>query len=208
MDKQHHDDTNVKFLVELLESNNGLIRRNARLALMEMGSAAAIPLSKTLMNSGQDQARWGAAKALGAIVDPRTIPALVSALDDTDPDVGWLVVLALKKFKKSAWKLMLHKLIENGGTSARLRKGVRHVFTGQRAQGFDDLLKKLMRALEDAAHPDEGIIIAAEILMHIRNEEAGTTGAMQPTYAARPNPDSAHRFYKNRAQHTTMEEWR
>ena len=96
----------------------------------------------------------------------------MNALEDTDSDVAWLAGLALKKFKKSAWKLLFQKLIENGVDSVRLRNGARHVFSGQKEAGFTDLLEELMIALEDTALPEAGAIVATEILKRMRSDDA------------------------------------
>jgi HEAT repeat protein len=172
MNTQPSTDTDLQSLMRMLESKDGLVRQKARIALVEMGDPAVIPLSEALKHSKLDHTRWGAAKALGEIVDARSIPALVHALDDTDADVAWLAGLALKKFEKAAWKLLLQKLIENGVDSVRRRNGTRHVFSGQKAEGFNDLLEELMTALEDSALPEAGGIVAGEILKRMRSDDA------------------------------------
>ena len=96
----------------------------------------------------------------------------MSALDDTDTDVAWLAGVALKKFEKAAWRILLQKLIESGVDSVRLRNGTRHVFSGQKEEGFNDLLEELMTALEDTALPEAGAIIATEILKRMRSDDA------------------------------------
>jgi HEAT repeat protein len=174
MDAQQSTDPDLKSLMKMMESKDGLIRQKARIALVEMGDPAVIPLSEALTHSKLDHTRWGAAKALGEIVDVRSIPALVNALDDTDADVAWLAGLALKKFEKAAWRTLLQKLIESGVDSVRLRNGVRHVFSGQKDGRFDDLLEELMTALEDTALPEAGGIVAGEILKRIRSDDADT----------------------------------
>jgi HEAT repeat protein len=172
MNTQPSTDTDLQSLMRMLESKDGLVRQKARIALVEMADPAVIPLSEALMHSKLDHTRWGAAKALGEIVDVRSIPALVSALDDTDADVAWLAGVALKKFEKDAWRLLLQKLIVNGVDSVRRRNGTRHVFSGQKAEGFNDLLEELMTALEDSALPEAGGIVAGEILKRMRSDDA------------------------------------
>jgi len=165
-------DTSLKSLMKMLESKDGLVRQKARLLLVEMDGPAVIPLSEALTHSKLDQTRWAAAKALGEIVDVRSLPALVNALEDTDSDVAWLAGVALKKFEKAAWKPLLQRLIENGVDSVRLRNGTRHVFSTQKEQGFNDLLEELMTALEDTALPEAGAIVATEVLKRMRIENA------------------------------------
>ena len=172
MDTQYSDDTNLKSLMKRLESTDGLVRQKARRALVEIGDSAVIPLSETLMHSKLDQTRWAAAKALGEIIDTKSLPALVNALEDTNTDVAWLAGMALKKFEKVAWKILLQQLVENGVDSVRLRNGARHVFSGQKEEGFNDLLEELMTALEDTALPESGAIVATEILKRMRRKDA------------------------------------
>jgi HEAT repeat protein len=174
MHAQQSDDATLQSLMKMLESKDGLVRQKARIALVEMGDPAVIPLSEALAHSKLDHTRWGAAKALGEMVDVRSISALVNALDDTDADVAWLAGLALKKFEKGAWRLLLQKLIESGVDSVRLRNGARHVFSGQKVEGFNDLLEELMTALEDSALPEAGGIAAGEILKRMRSDKANT----------------------------------
>ena len=172
MDTQHSTDANLQSLMKMLESKDGLIRKKARISLVEMGEPAVPLLSEALTHSKLDQTRWGAAKALGEIVDERSIPALVKALDDTDSDVAWLAGVALKKFEKAAWKILLLQLIESGVDSVRLRNGTRHVFSGQKEDGFDDLLEELMTSLGDTALPESSAIVATEILKRMRGDDA------------------------------------
>jgi hypothetical protein len=179
MEIQQSVDAKLQSLMKMLESRDGLIRQKARLALVEMGDSAVIPLAEALRHSTLDQTRWGAAKALGEIVDIRSIPALVNALDDTDADVAWLAGMALKKFEKAAWMLLLQKLIETGVDSIRLRNGVRHVFSNQKEAGFNDLLEELRTALEDTALPESGGVVAGEILKRMRSDAAKAADAAE-----------------------------
>lgn len=168
MSPQQSTDATLQVLMKQLESKDGLLRQKARISLVVLGESAVLPLSDTLQHSRNAPARWGAAKALGEIVDERSIPALVSALDDKNADVAWLAGLALKKFKKAAWMHLLQKLIESGVDSVRLRNGTRHVFSTQKEEGFNDLLEELMIALEDAALPEAGPLVATEIVRRMR----------------------------------------
>lgn len=172
MNTQQSTNADLKSLMEMLESKDGLARQKARIALVELGDPAVTPLSEELLHSKLNHTRWAAAKALGEIVDVRSIPALVNALDDKDADVAWLAGLALQKFEKAAWRLLLQKLIESGVDSVRLRNGTRHVFSSQKDGEFNDLLEELMTALEDTALPEAGGIVAGEILKRMRSHKA------------------------------------
>jgi HEAT repeat protein len=73
----------------LLASKNGVFRCRARAALVEMGKPAVGALESGLKDRNQT-VRWESAKALGSIRDPRSIDALVAALQDKLFDVRWL----------------------------------------------------------------------------------------------------------------------
>lgn len=151
MNKQKELITNLESLMDMLASKDGMIRQKARKSLVDMGKSAVSSLIFALENSKLDKVRWEAAKALGEIVDVRSIPVLIKSLEDSDHDVIWLAAKALSKFKKSAWPLLLQALIKDESDSVILRQGVHHVFLHQREEGFNDLLETLMKALESGS---------------------------------------------------------
>lgn len=146
--KQYNTNTNLEFLIKMLASINGINRQKARKSLVIMGKQAVSSLTNALQNSELNQVRWEAAKTLGAICDISAVPSLVEALEDKDPDVAWLAAEALKKLKKAAWPTLLHALIKRGSDSVSLRQGAHHVFRNQKENGFNDLLKILIKTLE------------------------------------------------------------
>ena len=148
MEKQQRDTANLEPLVEMLGNKDGMERQKARWALETIGKPAVSLLIKALNHSGQEQIRWEAAKALSAIVDPGSIPALVIALEDCDEDVAWLAAEALAKFRKKAWPPLLRMLIKKGAKSPLLRQAVHHVLRNQKETGYSDLLATLLKSLE------------------------------------------------------------
>ncbi len=154
--------------MEQLAGKDGMIRLKARESLVAMGEPAVPLLIRALRNSTSDQLRWEAAKALGAISDPRSIPQLVKALEDRNSDVAWLAAEALHKFKKAAWPSLLRAVTNMGPDSVSLRHGVHHVLRNQKEVGFNDLLATLMTALESEAVPESAAVAAYEILKRIR----------------------------------------
>lgn len=90
MSKRKWTGTNLESLMDNLASKDGPTRQKARKSLVAMGTPAVSSLTQALQNSRLDHVRWEAVKTLGAIGDTRTIPRLVKALEDTDPDVAWL----------------------------------------------------------------------------------------------------------------------
>jgi HEAT repeat protein len=148
MSKQELTGINIESLIDLLESKDSATRMKARKSLAAIGKPAVSSLIRILQNSKNDHVRWEAAKTLSVIGDTRTIPSLVRALEDTDPDVAWLAAEALRKFKKGAWPSLLRALVEDDTDSVLLRQGVHHVLRNQQESGFNDLLKVLIKALE------------------------------------------------------------
>jgi HEAT repeat protein len=160
--KQNWTDASLESLMGMLASLNGVIRQKARKSLVTLGKPAVLSLSEALQNSELDQVRWEAAKTLGAILDTRSVPSLVNALEDKDPDVAWLAAEALKKLKKAAWSTLLNVLIKRGSDSVSLRQGAYHVLRNQRENGFNDLLKTLIKTLElESRAVEESIVMAA-----------------------------------------------
>ena len=155
---------NLESLMNALASRDGVTRLKARESLVALGRPAVLLLIRALRGSKVDQVRWEAAKTLGAIGDARAVPALVKALEDTDPDVAWLAAEALQKLGKAAWPTLLRALIRCGARSSALRQGAHHVFRGQRQEGLDDLITRLLKALEDSTVPELTLTAAHDFL--------------------------------------------
>ena len=170
MKEQKRTDTELETLMDSLASKDGMIRQEARESLVTLGKPAVSSLIQALQNSRRDQVRWEAAKALGEISDTRSIPALVKALEDSDSDVAWLAAEALIKFKKAAWLPLLKALIESGSDSVALRQGAHHVLWKQKADGFNDLLKTLIEALDSRTDPDSATPAAYNLIIRMREK--------------------------------------
>ncbi|MBE7444398.1 MAG: HEAT repeat domain-containing protein [Planctomycetia bacterium] len=164
MSNQKCTGTNLKTLMDTLSNKDGMIRQKARESLVALGKPAVSSLIQALQNSMLDQVRWEAAKGLGAIGDTKSIPPMVQALEDSDPDVAWLAAEALSNFEKTAWSPLLRVLIKDGSDSVLLRQGVRHVLLNQKEDGFNDLLATQMKALEPGAVSESATVAAYEIL--------------------------------------------
>lgn len=164
MNKQKGTGTNLESLMDMLASKDGVIRQNAREALVTLGKPAVSSLTQALLNSSSVQVRWEAAKALGSINDTRSIAPLVKALEDSDPDVAWLAADALMPYKKTAWPPLLQALINSRSDSVLLRKGAHHVLVDQKEDGFNELLTTLLKALESSSAPESSAAAAHDIL--------------------------------------------
>jgi HEAT repeat protein len=168
MKKQNINNINLESLIDMLASKDGMIRQKARKSLVALGKIAVSSLTQALQNSRMDQVRWEAAKALGAICDTESIPVLVKALEDSNPDVAWLAAKALIRFKKAAWKSLLEALIKRGAKSLLLRQGAHHVFLKQKENGFNGFLAILMKDLESGSVTESVPIDAYEILKRMK----------------------------------------
>ena len=164
MSQQQCASANPKSLMDLLANKDASIRQKARESLVALGKPAVSFLNQALQDSNSDQIRWEAAKALGAIGDASSIPSLVEALEDSDPDVAWLAAEALSEFKKTAWPSLFHELIKSGADSVLLRQRAHHVLRDQNEDGFNDLLATLREALESLTVPESTPIAAYNIL--------------------------------------------
>ncbi len=167
------DENNTEVLIKLLENTDDKERRKARKSLVNMGKKAVLPLSLVMENSNVYKARWEAAKALGEICDPRSIPSLVKALNDKESDVAWLAAKALQKFKKAAWPELLNSLVNQGAVSVPLRRGAHHIFHKQHSKGFSDLLDDLKKSLENDTVPESIPVAAYKLLSSMHEREAG-----------------------------------
>jgi HEAT repeat protein len=168
MSKQKLIGSNLESLINLLASENGATRMKARKSLVALGKPAVPSLTRTLQNSKEDHVRWEAAKTLGAIGDVRSIPALVSALEDSDQGVVWLAAEALRKFKKIAWPYLMSALVKSKKDSVLLRQGAHHVLRKQKEDGFNDLLTTLMKTLESNTASESTPFAASNILKRMK----------------------------------------
>jgi roadblock/LC7 domain-containing protein len=164
MNEQKETDTTMESLMDMLASEDGVIRQKARETLVALGKPAVSSLIQALHNSKLNQVRWEAAKALGSIGDTSSVPSLVKALEDSNSDVAWVAADALKTYKKAAWPPLLQALIKSGSDSVALRRGAHHVLVDQNQEGFNDLLATLLKALESSSAPESSTVAANEIL--------------------------------------------
>ena len=162
MDRE--DASGVETLLAMLQHRDGLVRQKGRLALTEMGDAAVPGLCRVLLNAPSKEARWGAAKALGEIASPESVPALLDALEDRNSDVAWLASSALNKLGRVAWKPVLQRLVERGVESVTVREGVRRALAAQTFDRYAELFRTVIGSLEFGELDEAGSMAAAEIL--------------------------------------------
>ncbi len=155
---------NLESLMDMLASEDGRTRLKARNSLVALGKPAVSSLVRALSNARIYHVRWEAAKALGAIGDPRSIPPLVRALEDDDLDVTWLAAEGLIRFGMAAWPFLMRALMKAGPDSYQLGQGVHHVLVNQRLDGFDDLLAPLVKDLKSGTVHEAAALGAYKVL--------------------------------------------
>jgi HEAT repeat protein len=115
----------IENLIAAFLIKDGWKRREARLALVDIGKPAVPYLIKALKHR-KPEVRWEAAKTLGAIGDPSSGQALVSALSDERFEIRWLAAEGLIALKLGAIEPLLKEMIKNP-ESWELRQGAHHV---------------------------------------------------------------------------------
>lgn len=154
----------ISDLINTLSSDDGFVRENSRLALIDIGKDATSFLIEAL-TSKKDQVRWEAAKTLVSIADPATIPALIKTLQDEIFDIRWLAAEALIAIGIESIEPLLRSLTSYS-KELFLREGAHHVITSiittdSRAYELKEILKSVEAALDSAA-PRAAVPIAAE----------------------------------------------
>jgi HEAT repeat protein len=84
------------------------------MALVALGHVA-VPVLLDFAHSTSSWMRWHSIRALGAIRDPRALPVLVEALQDTDHSVAWMAAKGLAPYGRVCVEPVLHML-----TTARM----------------------------------------------------------------------------------------
>jgi HEAT repeat protein len=137
----------INDLMKDLSSKDGIKRNKARIALVEIGVPSVEPLVNAL-NDKSRTVRWESAKALGQIMDPRSIDALVKALQDRLFDVRWLAAEALIAIGDKSVKPLLQAIVDDPG-SEYIREGAHHVLHDLRGGQYGDILKPLITSMEN-----------------------------------------------------------
>jgi HEAT repeat protein len=115
----------IKSLIATFSCKDGWKRKKANSTLVDIGKPA-VPFLLKAMKHPKAQIRWEAAKALGAISDPRSGPDIVNALTDEKFEIRWLAAEALIALRLSAIEPLLKAMIDRP-ESWELRQGAHHV---------------------------------------------------------------------------------
>lgn len=172
---QHHETRlAIDRLIGELASIDGVERRQARERLVGMGRLATPALIHALQ-SDNEHVRWEAAKALGAIPDPRAAEALVSALRDQESSVRWLAAKALIALGRDSLIPLLERL-EKKSDSIWMREGAHRVLHTLVREGVADDAAPVLEALEDI-EPVVEVPIAAFNLLQVLRRQANESRA-------------------------------
>ena len=144
------NESSINTLINLLSDKDGQVREKSRLALVDIGKEATLPLTRLLTDKDQ-QTRWEAAKTLGAITDTAAIPSLINALEDQIFDIRWLASEALVSIGTDAVKPLLETLREHSD-NLFLREEAHHVLKyilrdHPKANELNAILKPVIDAL-------------------------------------------------------------
>ncbi|HRX04607.1 MAG: HEAT repeat domain-containing protein [Anaerolineae bacterium] len=163
-----HSDASAEdfdLLIEALGANQGQVREQARVELINQGYQATPPLIEA-MHDPNEHRRWEAAKALGAIGDQRAAAALVQALDDDNPGIRWVAGNDLIALGRDGLTPLLQALIEGMG-SIWLREGAHHVLQSLAREGYNELAP-VVDALENIVPTIEVPVAAYHALEAMR----------------------------------------
>lgn len=160
-------------LVGQLYERDGMKRRQARVALEQMGRAAT-PYLIDALDDDNASVRWEAAKALVTIADPDAARALVHGLLDESFEVQWLAAEGLIALKREALVPLLRVLMRIN--SDKLRQGAHHVLHALEREGLlREKELKLLNGLRDIDSDVESYLMAKDALEAIEAETETNT---------------------------------
>lgn len=156
----------IQSLVELLKSNEGSVREDARSKLVKIGKPA-VPLLISVLTHDDAQTRWEAAKALTEIHDPAAAPALVRALRDDNSGVRWLAAEGLIGLGEKGLDPLLHALMQHSD-SKKLRDGTHHILTTINKERLSTVGQPVIDALESSEPITAAPVAAYEVLQQLK----------------------------------------
>jgi len=140
-------DNLVKLIVGLLDDKNYPEKHNARITLVKMGKPI-IPQMHKLLASRNGLLRKDVAKIIELIADRRSIPLLISLLDDMESDIRWIAAEGLIKIGRQCI-LPILKSIRDGKSSYFHNKGTHHVLNSLLYENEKKKLTPLLLSLDD-----------------------------------------------------------
>ena len=155
----------LESLVAALASEVGTERLHARERLVEAGEPA-VPALVLALQSPSENMRWEAAKALGAIGDPRAAAGLVDSLEDTQSAVRWLAAKAPIALGRGGLVAVLHG-VERCVDNYWMKEGVIHVLHTLVRDGIAPEAAPVLAALEGIQPRIEAPIAAYHLLQSL-----------------------------------------
>jgi HEAT repeat protein len=131
-----------------LDDKNSGKKLTARNTLVRMGKTI-IPQLHKLLESENGFLRTETVKIVELIADRRSIPFLISLLDDKEFEIRWITAEGLIKIGRRSI-LPLLKSIRDGESSYFLNKGAHHVLSSLLYESEKDKLMPLMLSLDDS----------------------------------------------------------
>ncbi len=150
LEKKGNNQKDIKSLIAILDSKDGITRREARHALIGMGSPV-VPFLTEVLSHPKTWVRWEAAKALIILRDARSAPDLVKALTDKSFEVRWLAAEGLIALQRDALRPLFIALIGNP-ENWDLRQGAHHVLHALEREGL--LNEKSLMLLNTLRNPE------------------------------------------------------
>jgi HEAT repeat protein len=146
----YEDARMVPALMDALASDNRHLAGAAEQALRRQGGMA-VPALTEMLQSGDQQARWHAARVLSHTADQRAIPALIGALEDGNYGTRWLAAEALVRLGKPVLSPLFQRLAEEEKVGAWLKQGVFHVLNKIKLQKDEAHYREVAREVRNAS---------------------------------------------------------
>ncbi len=149
----------VSTLIAQLASSEPVTRQKARASLVSRGGHDVTRAVAAELVDPRRHVRWEAAKALVEIADPIAAHALLLALEDKDQDVRWLAAEGLAALGETGLLTVLSGLTRRA-TSLEFCQGAHHVLHELKPKGHDEIMDRVLKALE-ASEPEVAAPVAA-----------------------------------------------
>jgi len=123
---QRNEETKIDELLEMLCSDDGLKRKEARKLLVESGKTV-LPSVIELLDRPKHAHRWEAIKVIAEMHSPEAIPVLLEALTDDSGDIRWIASEGLIHTGHYSVKPLLELILEKHD-SVFVLTGAHHIF--------------------------------------------------------------------------------
>lgn len=140
------DNLKKRFL-ESLDTDDIHKKLSARQTLVDIGKTI-IPRIHSLLNSEYDIIRMEAAKITELIADKRSIPFLLTLLDDPLFDIRWIAAEGLIKIGRRSICPLL-KAVRDGSSSFFFNKGAHHILLDLVKEKEKQKLMPLLQSLDN-----------------------------------------------------------